>query len=112
MSNSFPPCQQNELKQESSPSRPPLWRLSKQERVHARRFRSPDAILLSWAAGPSLSTFFTCRNSSVRSPPMMVNPNPWALFFSAVWYISPFSWLGSAVKPDAPPLAAHEQSAR
>lgn len=72
------------------------------------KFYPPDAILLSWAAGPSLSTFFTCRNSSVRSPPMMVNPNPWELFFSAVWYISPLSWLGSEVKPDALPLPAHK----
>lgn len=72
--------------------------------VHLQKLCSPEAILLSWAAGPSLSTFFTCRNSSVRSPPMMVKPNPWGLFFSAVWYNSPFSWLGSAVKPDVPPL--------
>lgn len=77
-------------------------------KVHLQNFCSPDAILLSRAAGPSLSTFFTCRNSSVRSPPMMVKPNPWVLFFSAVWYSSPFSWLGSAVKPKVPPLPVHK----
>lgn len=41
-----------------------------------RSCRLPEAILLSCAAGPSGSTFFTWRNSSGRSPPMMVNPKP------------------------------------
>lgn len=66
------------------------------------RHHSPEAILLSCAAGPSARTFFTCRNSSGRSPPMMVKPKPWWLFLRAVWYSSPFSWVGSRVNPGVP----------
>lgn len=62
----------------------------------------PEAILLSCAAGPSLSTFFTWRNSSGRSPPMMVKPKPWGLFFRVVRRIAPCNWDGSRVNPLKP----------
>lgn len=60
----------------------------------------PGAIFPSCAAGPSFSTCFTCRNSSGLSPPMMVKPNPIALFFSDARTRTPFSWDGSRVKWD------------
>lgn len=67
-----------------------------------RRRLLPEAILLSCAAGPSGRTFLTWRNSSGRSPPMMVNPKPWGLFLRDVFRIEPCSWDGSRVKPRAP----------
>lgn len=73
-----------------------------QNLINISRVDLPEAILLSCAAGPSLRTFFTWRNSSGRSPPMMVKPNPWGLFFRVVRKIAPCSWDGSRVNPLKP----------
>lgn len=62
----------------------------------------PGAILPSCAAGPSFNTFFTWRNSSGLSPPMIVKPNPMVLFFKDVLISAPVSWDGSRVKTDLP----------
>jgi len=60
----------------------------------------PGAILPSCAAGPSFNTFFTWRNSSGLSPPIIVKPKPIVLFFSDVRISAPMSWDGSLVKRD------------
>lgn len=73
-----------------------------QKLMYRSRVDLPEAILLSCAAGPSLRTFFTWRNSSGRSPPMMVKPKPWGLFFRVVRKIAPCSWDGSRVNPLKP----------
>lgn len=70
----------------------------------------PDEILPSCAAGPSFNTFFTCRNSSGLSPPIIVNPNPIVLFFSDVRISVPINWDGSRVKKGFA-CSAHKENA-
>lgn len=74
-----------------------------------REVISPGAILPSCAAGPSFSTFFTCRNSSGLSPPIIVNPNPIVLFFKDVRIRAPNNWDGSRVKIDFTDSAHKEE---
>ena len=59
---------------------------------------SPGAMSLYWA-GPSFRTFLTWRNSSGRSPPMMVKPKPPGLFLRAACSRVPRRAPGSRVNP-------------